>query len=157
MTCPELEHFMQIAIDEARLAAAEGDVPVGACLVMNGQVLSKGHNRREMLQNPLAHAEIEVLKKAASVRGSWNLSGATVFVTLEPCPMCTGALLQAHVEHIVFGAFDGATGCCGTLYNLPEDPRLQSKARVTGGILRQECASLLTAFFQQLRIQSSIY
>ena len=157
MTREEKDHFMAAALAEARKAFESGEVPVGACVVKDGEILSTGRNRREETHDPLAHAEIEALRAAAARLGGWNLSGCTLFVTLEPCPMCTGALLQARVSRVIFGAFDGAAGCCGTLYDLPEDPRLMTRAEVEGGILREECAALLKDFFRSRRESRPVY
>ena len=148
---------MRIALEEARLAGEAGDVPVGACIVMDDRVLARGRNRRELTGDPLSHAEGEALRAAAQAVGGWNLSKAVLFVTLEPCPMCAGALIQARVAQIVFGAYDGRAGCCGTLYNLPEDERFPWRAQVTGGVLRTECAQLLTDFFRARREEPRIY
>ncbi len=157
MTLEIMEGYMRIALEEARLAGEAGDVPVGACVVMGGQVLARGRNRRELTGDPLAHAEVEALRAAAQAAGGWNLSEAALFVTLEPCPMCAGALMQARIAHVVFGAYDGGAGCCGTLYNLPEDERFPWRAQATGGVLRAECAQLLTQFFRARRADPRIY
>ena len=157
MTRDMMERYMRIALEEARLAGEAGDVPVGACIVAGDRLLARGRNRRQLTGDPLAHAEVEALRAAAQASGGWNLSEATLFVTLEPCPMCAGALMQARIAHVVFGAYDGRAGCCGTLYNLPEDGRFPWRARATGGVLRAECAQLLTGFFHARREEPRIY
>ena len=149
--------FMAIALEEARLAGEAGDVPVGACVAVGDQLIARGRNRREEKGDPLAHAEVEALRAAAQTLGSWNLSEATLYVTLEPCPMCTGAILQSRIARVVFGAYDGRAGCCGTLYNLPGDGRFPTRTCVEGGMLREECAALLTAFFRERREDPCIY
>ena len=151
------EAFMAVALEEARAAAAAGEVPVGACVVLGDKVIARGRNRREETHDPLAHAEVEALRAAARALGGWNLSAATLYVTLEPCPMCTGALMQARVGRVVFGAYDGRAGCCGTLYHLPADPRFPMTTEVTGGLCREACAALLREFFARRREEARIY
>ena len=122
--------FMAIALEEARLAGEAGDVPVGACVAVGDRLIARGRNRREEKCDPLAHAEVEALRAAAEALGGWNLSEATLYVTLEPCPMCAGAILQSRISRVVFGAYDGRAGCCGTLYNLPGDERFPARVQV---------------------------
>ena len=143
---PDLE-FMREALAEARLAAAAGEVPVGAVVVRDGAVVARAHNRREGAADPLGHAELLALRAAAAAAGTWRLDGATLYVTLEPCVMCAGALLQARVARVVWGAPDPKAGACGTLYDVPRDPRLPHRAEVRGGVLADECAAVLTEFF----------
>ena len=142
---------MQEALGEARLAAAGGDVPVGAVVLVDGQVVGRGHNERERRQDPTAHAEVIALQEAAHAVGSWRLNGATVVATLEPCPMCAGALVAARVERVVFGAVDPKAGACGSLYNLCADPRLNHELDVVAGIRAGECSALLQEFFAAQR------
>ena len=149
--------FMAIALEEARLAGEAGDVPVGACVAVGDRLIARGRNRREEKGDPLAHAEVEALRAAAEALGGWNLSEATLYVTLEPCPMCAGAILQSRISRVVFGAYDGRAGCCGTLYNLPGDERFPAKVQVEGGVSREECARLLTDFFRARREEPRIY
>lgn len=142
---------MALAVAEARAAAQEGEVPVGAVAVIGGRVVAARHNEREGAADPTAHAEILALRDAASSIGGWRLSELTLVVTLEPCPMCAGALVAARVKRVVFGATDPRAGACGTLYNLCTDPRLNHEIEVTGGIGAAECAALLSSFFAAKR------
>lgn len=146
------KRFMLRALELAREAALAGEVPVGAVVVRDGQVLGEGRNRREASRSALAHAEIEALAAACRRAGSWRLTGAQLYVTLEPCPMCTGAAINARVSRIIYGADDGAAGCCGTaadLLVLPAAPRIQ----VFPGFYGEEASALLREFFQGLRSQ----
>jgi len=143
---------MQLALDEARLAAGHGDVPIGAVILDGtGAVISRRHNERELTQDPTAHAEILALRDAAVAIGSWRLDGITVVVTLEPCPMCAGALVNARVARVVFGAPDPKAGATGSLYNLCADPRLNHEVAVRHGVRAAEAAALLTSFFADRR------
>ncbi|AKV55814.1 cytosine/adenosine deaminase [Bifidobacterium actinocoloniiforme DSM 22766] len=139
---------MQGALREAALAQAAGDVPVGAVVLgPDGSVLSRGHNLRQAQGDPLAHAEVEALRAA----GSWNLSDCTLVVTLEPCPMCAGAALAAHVGRIVFGAWDPKMGACGSVWDLPRDPHVGARPEVVGGVEEAACTALLAGFFAARR------
>ena len=142
---------MQLAIDEARAALAAGDVPIGAVLIVGDRVVARRHNERELTNDPTAHAEILVLRDAAAEAESWRLSDATLYVTLEPCAMCAGALVNARVARVVFGAADLKAGACGSLYNLGSDPRLNHEFVVDAGVRAEECGALLTDFFAELR------
>ena len=142
---------MGIALAEARAAAAEGEVPVGAVCVVGGQVVSRRHNERERSSDPTAHAELLAMREAAETLGGWRLRDATIVVTLEPCPMCAGALVAARVGRLVYGAVDPKAGACGTLYNLCADPRLNHEVAVTSGVRADECGALLTSFFAARR------
>jgi tRNA(adenine34) deaminase len=142
---------MRSAIDQARRASAVGEVPVGAVVVAGGRVVGAAGNRREAAGDPTAHAEILAIREAATALGTWRLSGATVYVTLEPCPMCAGALVAARVERLVFGAADPKAGACGSLYNLCADPRLNHELTVVPGICEAECAALLQTWFADRR------
>jgi tRNA(adenine34) deaminase len=142
---------MAIALDEARAAATRGEVPVGAIVLVDGRVVSSRHNEREGSGDPTAHAEMLALRDAATALGGWRLSESTVVVTLEPCPMCAGALVASRVARVVFGATDPRAGACGTLYNLCSDPRLNHEVEVCGGVRASECGALLTSFFSQKR------
>ncbi len=138
---------MALALEEARAAGEAGDVPVGAVVVLGGRVVASARNQREQLGDPTAHAEVLALRSAAAAVGSWRLDGATLVVTLEPCPMCAGALLAARVGRVVFGAANVDAGACGTLYNLCADPRLNHEVSVTSGLQAEAAAALLTEFF----------
>jgi len=143
---------MRAALDEAQRAAAHGDVPVGAVVVApDGVVLGRGENRRELEQDPTAHAEIVALRAAARARGHWRLDGCTLFVTLEPCAMCAGALVNSRVTKLVFGARDPKAGAVVSLYQITEDSRLNHRLEVEGGVLADEAVALLQAFFGELR------
>jgi tRNA(adenine34) deaminase len=146
------EHFMRRALDLAAKAGDAGEVPVGAVLVSAGEVIAEGANGREVTQDPTAHAEVIALREAAKVTGSWRLLGTSLYVTLEPCPMCAGALVAARVSRVVFAAPDPKAGACGSLYNLCGDPRLNHELAVTQGVLRQEASALLSAWFAARRL-----
>ncbi len=138
---------MGLALGEARAALEHGDVPVGAVALVAGEVVAADHNRREQLGDPTAHAELLVLRAAAAVAGGWRLSDVTLVVTLEPCPMCAGALVAARLGRLVFGAADPRAGACGSLYNLCADPRLNHAVPITHGVRAAECSELLAKFF----------
>ena len=142
---------MRLALDEAALAPAHGDVPVGAVVLVGGEVVARRHNERELRGDPVAHAELLAVQDAARALGTWRLGSATVVVTLEPCPMCAGALVAARVRRLVFGAADPKAGACGSLYNLCADPRLNHEIAVTPGVLSEEAGGLLTSFFAARR------
>ena len=141
------EAAMCVALEEARAATAHGDVPVGAVVVAGGRVVAARHNERERLADPSAHAEILALRDAAAVLGTWRLEAATMVVTLEPCPMCAGALVAARMGRLVYGAADPKAGACGSLYQLCADPRLNHELPVTPGVFASEAGALLTEFF----------
>ena len=138
---------MDVALDEAAAATVHGDVPVGAVVLRDGEIVARRHNEREKAGDPTAHAEILALRDAAEAHGSWRLDGVTLVVTLEPCPMCAGALVAARVERVVFGAADPKAGACGSLYNVAADPRLNHQVEVVSGVRGDEAARLLTDFF----------
>ncbi len=142
---------MEAALGEADQAAALGEVPIGAVVVRGGEIVGRGHNRRESDQDPLAHAELLAIAEAARRLASWRLVGCTLYATLEPCAMCAGALVNSRVERLVFGAADPKAGYCGTLGDLVRDPRLNHRLEVTGGVLAEECGRRLSVFFQALR------
>jgi len=145
------DEAMELALAEARAALEHDDVPVGAVVVVDGAVVARRHNERERLGDPTAHAEVLALRKAAAVLGGWRLGGATLYVTLEPCPMCAGALVAARVARVVFGAADPKAGACGSLYNLCVDPRLNHEVEVTDGVRAGEAGRLLAQFFASRR------
>ncbi len=138
---------MRVALDEARAALSHGDVPVGAVSVVAGEVVARAHNERELRGDPTAHAELLVLRATAEAVGSWRLGEVTLVVTLEPCPMCAGALVAARLGRLVYGAADPRAGACGSLYNLCSDPRLNHELPVTAGVLEADAAQLLRDFF----------
>lgn len=143
--------FMGEALVEARKALALAEVPVGAVLVADGRIVGRGHNRRETNADPTAHAEIIALRDGAAQRRHWRLHGTTLYVTLEPCPMCAGAMVNARVDRLVYGAADPKAGAAGTVLEVASHPRLNHRLKVTGGILAEEAAALLREFFQQRR------
>ena len=145
------EELMGLALEEARAAEAAGEVPVGAVVVVDGQVVARAHNRREADADPSAHAELLALRAACAAARTWRLPGAEVVVTLEPCPMCAGALLAARVARVVFGAPDPKAGALGSLYNLGVDPRLPHQLEVRHGVLAEDCGALLRSFFADRR------
>ncbi len=142
--------FMDLAISEAKKAEAEGEIPVGAVVVKDGRVLAKAHNRRENDKNALAHAETEAIRKACEVLGSWRLDGCDIYVTLEPCVMCAGAIINSRIRRCYFGAFDLRFGGCGSATNLFE-LELNHKVECYAGIMEEECKALLQGFFEKLR------
>lgn len=144
-------NFMRHALEQAVRAKAAGEVPVGALVVVEHEIVAESHNQREERQDPTAHAEIEVIRAAAARLGTWRLSDATLYVTLEPCPMCIGAALQARLRRVVFGAYDPKAGACGSVLNLPGDRRLNHIIQIEGAILADECQVLLQQFFRDLR------
>ena len=145
------ERFMRLAIDAARAAEAAGDLPIGAVAVRDGDVIATAGNRRAIDQDPTAHAELLVLRDAAAVVGEWRLGEVTVVITLEPCPMCAGAMWASRIGGVVFGAVDMKAGATGSLYHLGSDPRLNHEFPTRAGVLGEECASLLTTFFASRR------
>lgn len=145
------ERFMRVAIDAAHIAEENGDVPIGAVIVKDGQIIGKGYNQREQLQDPTAHAEMIALTAAATAVESWRLDGCTIYVTLEPCPMCAGALVLARIDRLVYGCDDPKTGAVKSLYNIVTDERLNHSLEVTSGVLADYCSELLQKFFVRRR------
>jgi len=145
------DRWMRAALEEARAAAAEDEVPVGAVVVAAGRIVGSGHNQREALNDPTAHAEMIALTQAAAALGSWRLDGCALYVTLEPCPMCAGAILQARVPAVVWGAADPKAGAVVSLYRLFEDRRLNHRVEHVGGVLADECGRILSEFFRARR------
>jgi tRNA(adenine34) deaminase len=144
--------YMELALEQARLAARQAEVPVGAVLINErGQVLARACNMPVKQRDPTAHAEILVLRQGAKRVGSYRLTGTTLYVTIEPCPMCAGAMVLARIKRLVYGAQDPKTGACSTLYNIVQDSRLNHRLEVSRGILAEECRSLIQAFFQKRR------
>lgn len=145
------DEAMGVALEEAAAAPAHDDVPVGAVALVDGALVARRHNEREARNDPIAHAELLVLADAAAALGTWRLHAVTLVVTLEPCPMCAGALVAGRVGRLVFGTPDPKAGACGSLYNLCADPRLNHEVPVTAGVRQGECAALLTSFFEGQR------
>jgi tRNA(adenine34) deaminase len=145
------DYFMRLALREAKLASGHGDVPIGAVVVHRGELIAAAHNERELRQDPTAHAEILALREAAHALGSWRVLDATIFVTLEPCAMCAGAIVLARVERVVFGADDPKAGACGSVLDVLADTRLNHRPDVLAGPLREECGELLRSFFAARR------
>ncbi len=142
---------MAEALAEARLAAAEGEVPIGAVVVCAGRLVGRGRNARERLHDPTAHAEILALQEAARALGRWRLTGATIYATLEPCPMCAGAVVNARIDRLVYAVPDPKAGAAGSLFDLPRDPRLNHRVEVASGVLAAECGAVLKEFFRARR------
>ncbi|MFC4098776.1 tRNA adenosine(34) deaminase TadA [Paenibacillus xanthanilyticus] len=147
----EDQRWMQEAIEEARKAEAIGEVPIGAVIVKDGSIIGRGHNLRETTADPTAHAEMVAIREASKHLGAWRLMGCTLYVTLEPCPMCAGALVQSRIHKVVYGTTDPKAGCAGTLMNLLQEPRFNHETEMVSGVLQEECAALLTNFFRKLR------
>ena len=145
------QQFMRLALDAARIAEENGDVPIGAVIVYQDRIIARAYNQREQLQDPTAHAEIVALTQAAESLGRWRLTGVTLFVTLEPCAMCAGAMVLGRIDRLVYGATDPKAGAVASLYQLLDDPRLNHRVPSTGGVLGEACGALLTAFFEKRR------
>ena len=144
------EKYMKIALREAEKAREEDEVPIGAVIVVDGKVIARGRNNRERTQNAINHAEIIAISKACKKTGSWRLDGATLYVTIEPCPMCMGAILNARIPRVVFGATDKKGGCCGTLYNLNEG-KFNHVCEIERGVLEEECGKIIRTYFEDKR------
>jgi tRNA(adenine34) deaminase len=145
------EHFMRMALAEAEAALTENEVPIGAVIVHGGRVVASAHNQREQLRDPTAHAETIAITQAAQALGSWRLEGCTLYVTLEPCPMCAGAIVQARVPEVVYGAADPKGGAVQSLFQLLSDRRLNHQAQIVSGVLAEQCGAMLSKFFQAQR------
>lgn len=145
------QRFMSLALEEAERALERNEVPVGAVIVRNGVVIARGHNQVEQLQDPTAHAEIIAIGAAANYLGSWRLKGCTLYVTLEPCPMCAGAIVLSRIDRLVFGAHDPKMGACSTLFNIVQDQRLNHRVELIEGVSDEESRSLLRTFFEKQR------
>jgi len=153
----EFDHaMMERALELARQAANLGEVPVGCVIVHDCQIVSQAFNLRETLRDPTAHAERLAITLAGRALGSWRLEGCTLYVTLEPCPMCAGAIVQSRIARVVYGAPDAKAGACASLYRLVSDPRLNHRASVTAGVMEQECGEILSLFFQDRRVSSKL-
>ena len=147
------EWFMREALKEAEKAAQKGEVPIGAVIVSDNKIIARGHNLKESTADATAHAEIIAIKKASKKLGGWRLTNSTIYVTLEPCLMCMGALIQARIERLVFGCYDPKAGAAGSLYNISNDRRLNHRIKLTTGIMAGECSKILKGFFKGLRTQ----
>jgi tRNA(adenine34) deaminase len=143
--------FMQMALEEASRAPAVGEVPIAALIVQNSQVLAQTHNYRELWQDPTAHAEVIAIRAAAIALGTWRLTDTTLYVTVEPCSMCIGAIILARISRVVFGAWDPKAGACGSVFDFTNEPRLNHRVEILGGLLEQESQALIQQFFRQLR------
>lgn len=154
MALSDDERFMGLALEQARLAAQLGEVPIGAVVVCDGQVVGTAGNRRETQTDPAAHAEFSAMLQASRALGRWRLTGCSVYVTLEPCLMCSGLMVNARIDRCVFGAPDPKGGALGTLYDVSHDPRLNHEFEVRGGVLEAECAEVLRAFFKRRRAEA---
>ena len=143
--------WMNLAYQEAQKAFAMGETPVGAVIVFQDRVIAAAHNLRETQKDPTAHAELLAIQEASRIRGGWRLFGCTLYVTVEPCPMCAGAMLMSRIDRLVFGVRDPKAGVAGSLYNLVQDPRFNHRLEVTEGIMAEECGAILTDFFTKLR------
>ena len=144
--------YMRLALEEARLAAQEGEIPVGAVMVKDGVVIARAHNRREAEHDPTAHAELLCMRQAAQVLADWRLRGCTLYVTLEPCPMCAGAMAMSQLGSCVYGAADERQGCCGSVYDLPGDPALAAPTSWQSGVMAEECGKMMSDFFAGRRL-----
>jgi tRNA(adenine34) deaminase len=148
------EYFMQLAIREAATAEENGDVPIGSVIVHDGVIIAKAHNQRELLSDPTAHAEMIAITQAAEYLQSWRLHGCTIYVTLEPCTMCAGAMVLGRIDRLVYGCRDQKTGACGSLYNIVQDERLNHRLEVTAGVMEEECSAVLSDFFARRRLEN---
>lgn len=149
----EQEKFMKEAIRQARKAYALGEVPIGCVIVCEGKIIGRGYNRRNTDKNTLAHAEITAIRKASKKAGDWRLEGCTLYVTLEPCQMCAGAIVQARIDEVVMACMNPKAGCGGSILNILEMPEFNHQVKVTRGILEEECSHMLTGFFKELRVR----
>ena len=149
------EKYMRLAIEQAKIAEENGDVPIGAVIVYKDQIIGRAYNQREQLKDPTAHAEIIALTQAAAALENWHLNGCTIYVTLEPCPMCAGALVLSRIDRLVYGCDDPKTGAVKSLYNIVTDGRLNHRLEVTSGVLADECAKQLQDFFQKKRLEKT--
>lgn len=145
------ERYMRLAIAEAEKAEKMQEVPIGAVIILDDEVIAAAHNRRETDQNAVAHAELIAIEEACKKLGTWRLEGAELYVTLEPCPMCSGAIILSRIQKVVYGASDPKAGCAGTLMNLLDDDRFNHQSEVINGVLGEECGLLLTNFFRSIR------
>lgn len=150
------EKYMQEALKEAKKAFDAGEVPIGAVMVQNGEIIARGHNLRNTSKNPLCHAEIDVINEAAAMIGDWRLEDCTLFVTVEPCPMCAGAIVQARIPKVVFGTRNSKAGCAGSILNILNEPKFNHQVVVEEGVLQEDCSELMRLFFRRFRKNSGI-
>ena len=146
------EYYMKLALLEAKKAEKKGEVPIGAVIVKDGKVIAKAHNLRQSKQSPIAHAEVLAIQKASKKLNSWRLEDCTLYVTLEPCPMCSGAIIQSRIKNVIFGAYDKKAGCAGSVFNI-FNYAFNHVVDVKGGVMEEECKELLQRFFKELRVQ----
>lgn len=156
MMIAEREKYMKEAIRQAKKAYALGEVPIGCVIVYDGKIIGRGYNRRNTDKNTLAHAEITAINKASKKIGDWRLEGCTLYVTLEPCQMCAGAIVQARIDEVVMGSMNPKAGCGGSILNILEMPEFNHQVRVIRGVLEEECSQMLTQFFKELRVRNKI-
>ncbi|MCK9574459.1 MAG: nucleoside deaminase [Clostridia bacterium] len=147
------QKYMRSALAQAKIAYKKAEVPIGCVIVLNGKIIARTHNRREELNQAYAHAEILAIKKACTILKSWRLNNCDIYVTVEPCPMCAGAIVNARMRNIYFGAINLKGGSCGTVYNIPSDNVLNHTCNIFGGLLKEECGKLITAYFKDKRIE----
>lgn len=150
------EKYMKEAVRQAKKAYAIGEVPIGCVIVYEGKVIGRGYNRRTIDKNTLAHAELIAIRKASKKMGDWRLQGCTMYVTLEPCQMCSGAIVQARIPHVVIGCMNPKAGCAGSILNLLEMPEFNHQVQITRGVLEEECSAVLKQFFKDLRIRNKL-
>lgn len=144
-------YYMKEALLEGEKALAEGEVPIGAVMVRDGEIIARGHNMRNTAKNPLRHAEIDVINEAAGIVGDWRLEDCTLYVTLEPCQMCAGAIVQARIPEVMIGCMNPKAGCAGSIYNLLQEPAFNHQVSLFKGVLEEECSQMLKDFFRSLR------
>ena len=147
----ESERFMREALLEAEKALAAGEVPIGAVMVRDGEIIARGHNLRNTAKNPLRHAEIDIINETAGIVGDWRLEDCTLYVTVEPCPMCAGAIVQARIPKVVFGTRNSKAGCSGSVLDVLHEPKLNHQVETEEGILQEECAEIMRRFFRRFR------
>ncbi len=150
------EQFMRQAMKQADKARALDEVPIGCVIVYEGKIIARGYNRRNTDQNTTSHAEINAIRKASKKLGDWRLEGCTIYITLEPCQMCAGAIVQARITRAVIGSMNAKAGCAGSVYNILEEPRFNHQVEVTRGVLQEECSQMLSSFFRELRAKKSL-
>lgn len=147
----EQQYYMTEALKEAKKAFEKREVPIGAVMVRKGEIIARAHNLRNSKKNPLCHAEIEVIHQSAEIVGDWRLEDCTLYVTVEPCPMCAGAIVQARIPKVVFGTTNAKAGCAGSILNVLQEPKLNHQVEIEQNVLQQECAELMKAFFKEFR------